>query len=255
MTKEQWNAFCEYRENLREKCNAWLSLSADLKPLQAEAAQKDTPSYSLETAVVYNTAYDEIKAEDEIKLIVIGDNPGKDEQLKKNCRYLVGQSGKIADGFFRRNPELGVDFRKNVIIANKTPVHTAKTSHLKYLMKNGSPEIVDLILKSQQEMAEMTAKLHQDLIEKKSPGEKSTQLWLVGYAELKGKGLFLPYRDVLRNAYSGKSAWDDVFVYQHFSMNRFLVDLKDFRSKNESLSLEESLRDLGHQHRDEIFGV
>ena len=254
MTKNQWNAFCEYRENLRKKCDSWLTLSEELKPLQTEASKKDTPAYPLETPVVYNSAYEEINAEDEIKLIVIGDNPGKDGQLKKNRRYLVGQSGKIADGFFKRNPELGIDFRKNVIIMNKTPVHTAKTSHLKYLLKNGSEEIVSLILESQKEMAEMASKLHQSLVEEKSPGEKSTQLWLVGYAELKGKGLFLPYRDVLKNAYHGKSAWDEVFVFQHFSMNRFLVDLKDFRKNNGNLSLEESLKKLGHQHRDEIFG-
>ncbi len=254
MTDGQWNAFCEYKENLRKKCGQWLNLADRLSPLQKAAAEKDTPEYPLETSVVYNTAYDEIQKEDEIKLIVIGDNPGKDEQLKKNRRYLVGQSGKIADGFFRRNPELGVDFRKNVIIMNKTPVHTAKTSHLKYLLKNGGQEIAELIEQSQREMAEMAARLHQELIEQKSPGEKSAQLWLVGYAELKGRGLFLSYRDVLKNAYHGKTTWDDVFVFQHFSMNRFLVDLKDFRASNDGLSLEESLKKLGHQHRDEIFG-
>ena len=59
---------------------------------------------------------DRLTPDDEIKLIVIGDNPGKDEQLTKNQRYLVGQAGKIADGFFKRNPELGIDFRKNVVI-------------------------------------------------------------------------------------------------------------------------------------------
>ena len=135
MTKNQWKAFCEYREKMKNCCENWLKFSNQLEYLQKKAAEIDTPPYPLETAVVYNRAYDEICEEDEINLIVIGDNPGKDEQLKKNNKYLVGQSGKIAAGFFAKNPELKTDFRKNVIIMNKTPVHTAKTKHLKFLIK------------------------------------------------------------------------------------------------------------------------
>ena len=47
----------------------------------------------MQTPIVYNTALDEITKNDDIKLIVIGDNPGKDEQLLQNQKYLVGQAG------------------------------------------------------------------------------------------------------------------------------------------------------------------
>ena len=161
MTEKQWTAFVEYREWLKGKCQEWMAFAGELYPLQKAASQNDTPEYPLETAVVYNRAYDEVQPQDEIKLIVIGDNPGKDEQLAKNNRYLVGQSGKVAEGFFRKNKELNVDFRKNVIIMNKTPVHTAKTKHLKYLCKNGSDEIKNLIVQSQELMAQKAAELHQ----------------------------------------------------------------------------------------------
>ena len=247
MTKEQWEAFNSFRKIFKDKCTEWNNNYKNiLFPLQKNASEKDTPEYSLETAVVYNTAFDTISEQDEIKLIVIGDNPGKDEQLKKNNKYLVGQSGKIAEGFFRKNPELNIDFRKNAIILNKTPIHTAKTIHLKKLSKNGGEKIVDLIQESQLWMARETAKLHQALY--------TPELWLVGYGELKNKGIFTAYRDELKKNYKNKEySWKKVFVYQHFSMNRFLVDLSAFRAANQTFSLKESLEKLGTKHRNEIF--
>ena len=119
-------------------------------PLQKAAYEKDTPEYPLENAVVYNTSLDSVTEEDDIHLIVVGDNPGKEEQFEKNRKYLVGQSGRIAEGFFRRNEELNTDFRKNVIILNKTPLHTAKTKHLNYLkniIKTNSIYSMHLLLK------------------------------------------------------------------------------------------------------------
>lgn len=263
MTTEQWKAFSQFRSDFKQQCETWSKLSAELYPLQLNAASKDTPPYPQETAVVYNQALDDLTQTDDIHLIVIGDNPGKEEQLAAKRRYLVGQSGRIAEGFFRRNPELNTGFRKNVIILNKTPVHTAKTSHLHYLMTNGSPEVKTLIIESQKWMAEATAKLHQALV--KNGGK--TELWLVGYAELKGeKGLFIQYRNCLKENYLSAvnspetkvselvPEWNSVYVYQHFSMNRFLVDLKNFRSTHTELSLTDALVQLGHLHRDEIFG-
>ncbi|MCK9170356.1 MAG: hypothetical protein M0P01_08070 [Treponema sp.] len=257
MTRSQFSSFTEFRDAFRSKVTEWSSYAGKLQPLQKEAAEKDTPDYSLETAVVYNRALDDITPQDDIQLIVIGDNPGKDEQLAENNRYLVGQSGKIAEGFFRRNQVLGIDFRKNVIILNKTPVHTAKTNHLHSLQK-ADKDIAQLILDSQLWMAEHTALLHQKLASHHAKNDSvipaQTQLWLVGYAELKGNGIFLPYRDELRRAYGHKKTWERVFVYQHFSMNRFSIDLRQFRDGHENMTLSEALEQLGHMHRDEIFG-
>lgn len=247
MTEKQYEAFCEYREDMKSLCAKWMTYADELRPLQTESASKDTPSYPLETPVVYNKAYDDITADSEIKLIVIGDNPGKEEQLAINNRYLVGQSGRIAEGFFRKNGELGIDFRKNAIIMNKTPVHTAKTAHLKYLKSHGSEEIKALILESQICMAQLAARLHQKL--------ETAELWLVGYSELKGRGLFLNYRDELLRCYrnddgSLKKSWNSVFVFQHFSMNRFIADLNQ---NKQDVSLKEKLCKIGTDHRKEIF--
>ena len=256
MTARQWELFCAFKDEFKSKIAQWhkklerANILQELKDLQRQTADKDgVPFYELSEPFVYNNSLDDVVPTDDIKLIVIGDNPGKKEQLAENRRYLVGQSGVIAENFFKRNPELGIDFRKNVIILNKTPIHTAKTKELSVLMKQ-SPLLKELIIESQLWFARATAKLHCDLIEN-SDGEKSIGVWLVGYAELKGRGLFIPYRDELLKLYEGHDAWESVFVYQHFSMNRFLIDL----GKNSSIykTLSENLQQLGIRHRQAIF--
>ena len=247
MTSDQWKYFCDFKNQFKNKVEEWKKAYPVLTELQRQAALlAKTPEYPFETSVVYNRALDEVTPEDDIKLIVIGDNPGKDEQLAKNNKYLVGQAGKIAEGYFRKNPELGVDFRKNVIILNKTPVHSAKTIQLKTIARQGGAEIASLIEESQIWMAQKTAQLHAAL---------NTELWLVGYSELKEKGLFGAYRDTLKSS-CGSEAWDRVYVFQHFSMNRFTIDLSDFikAGKKEKTPLESNIHELGLLHRKEIFG-
>jgi len=200
---------------------------------------------------VYNTVLDTLRQTDDIRLIVVGDNPGKNEQLTKNRRYLVGQAGKLGDGFFRKNPELGIDFRKHVIILNKSPVHTAKTKQLARLLKDGPAEFAALFDETQRWMARETAALQQAL---------GCPFWLVGYGELREKGLFSVYADELAGAYgtaseqhpAGELVSPPVYLFQHFSMNRFSIDLRS-RSDPEK-SLAENLAIIGKAHRKEILG-
>ncbi len=256
MTNNQWQIFSAFKAEFKKKISEWHELLEkegllnELKVLQQQTAEKDgVPFYELSDPFVYNEALDDITEEDDIKLIVIGDNPGKKEQLAENRRYLVGQSGIIAENFFKRNPELGVDFRKNVIILNKTPLHTAKTKELTTLAKS-NPLLKELIVESQLWCAQSTSKLHCDLQSNAEEG-KVISLWLVGYAELKGNGIFIPYRDCLLESYNGHRTWQNVFVYQHFSMNRFLIDLR--KNIDETNTLQENLNVLGQKHRKEIF--
>ncbi|MBQ0040094.1 MAG: hypothetical protein KBS64_06685 [Treponema sp.] len=244
MTEQQWSAFTEFREGYRQLCNEWNKLAPKLLPLQKTLAGTD---YNVETSIVFNRAYDEFTKDDEINLIVIGDNPGKDEQLAKNNRYFVGKSGIVAENFFRKNTQLNMDFRKKTIIMNKTPVHTAKTKQLKDLEKNGGTEIKDLIEQSQLKCAEITARLHMGL------GEEC-QLWLVGHSELKKGGVFLKYKDRLKESYGTSNMWEKVFLFNHFSMGRFSVDLKESREENPQLPLDEVLYQIGTRHKNEVYG-
>lgn len=274
MTKKQWQAFCEFKEIFYKKVEEWKKLAPELAELQRQAAlAAKTPEYPFETSVVYNRDLDKLTEDDEINLIVIGDNPGKDEQLAKNNRYLVGQAGKIADGFFKRNPELQTDFRKNVIILNKTPVHSAKTAQLRKIMHDGGEKIRTLVKESQLWMAEQTARLHCELVKGAAHNERLfsvPELWLVGYSELKEKGFFVPYKNRLKEAYfttefgagfgatdsavADFDAWNKVYVFQHFSMNRFTIDLREFSQSVDDGTLLQKIHALGELHKKEIFG-
>ncbi len=245
MTNEQWLAFDGFRTRFRERCAQWERDSGGsagwLAELERNAAVADSnPEYPLENPIVYNRALDGVSPDDRIALIVVGDNPGKDEQLGRNRRYLVGQAGKLGEGFFRKNPSLAVDFRKNVIILNKTPIHTAKTKQLAHALKNGGDRFRALFEESQRWMAIETVALRAAL---------DCGLWLVGYGELKKGGLFSAYAEELARA---GSAGDAIRLYQHFSMNRFSIDLRE--RYDESASLAENLSRVGVLHRREILG-
>ena len=271
MNDVQWQALRDFKADFKSRISAWqrqiekAGILEELQSLQKKAADRDAvPPYSLDTPFVYNGALDDIQKTDDIRIILIGDNPGKDEQLACNRRYLVGQSGKIADGFFRKNPELNIDFRKNVLILNKTPLHTAKTKELALIIKEGKPLFAEIIRESQVWFARATVRLHRALYDADDTGNPC-KLWLIGYAELRERGLFSVYRDTLNAAYAECPAQSvsaslerksgcasQVFVYQHFSMNRFLIDLKE--RADSSLSLAENIEQVGLAHRKDILG-
>ncbi len=250
MTKARYRAFSSFRNDFRKQCARWSDeaggvdgwLADDIREVVGRDPAGD---YPIENPITYNEALDDIDESSEIRLIVVGDNPGKREQLDRNRRYLVGQAGKLGEGFFRNHPELSVDFRENAIILNKTPIHTAKTRQLADLASRSGERFLRLFHETQEWMASATAGLQREL---------SCGLWLVGYGELKGSGLFSAYAETLRRQYATvpDEQKANVFVYQHFSMNRFSIDLRE-RSVPE-LALSENLRIIGHAHRREVLG-
>lgn len=262
MTDFQWEVFSEFRKTYKEQCKKWLKTAEamNLQELQKTAAALDkVPPYPIENPIVYNTALDEITCHTDIRLLVIGDNPGKEEQLNKNQKYLVGLAGKIATGYFQKNPELNIDFRKNAIILNKTPIHSAKTKELSKILSLADDTtkkvFTDLLEESQIWCAKATAKLHQAF------AETGCQLWLVGYSELKDKCLFEKYRKTLEASYldsdpkiqeqsHSPNSWGKVLVFQHFSMNRFTIDLGNNYQAHKSLL--ENIVALGTKHKKDI---
>lgn len=282
MNGKQWKIFDGFRQEFKTQIELWqaelektgvLDLLIKLQKDSQKAGH--TPEYAVETPIVYNTALDKITQEDQLKLIAVGDNPGKNEQFAANRAYLVGQAGKLGAKFFSDSPEFGIDFRKNVIILNKTPLHSPKTKDLAYIISEAKKTlqgeaICRVLRESQIWMAQKTAELHQSLFEAAQTEDEKPQLWLIGYGELKKAGIFEAYKQTLCNKYAefctnnssastndsgnGISRADSFLVFQHFSMNRFSIDLKQFQAENQSLSLTDALAALGKKHRKEIFG-
>jgi hypothetical protein len=248
--RSAWNKFVAARERYRAAVEELRRGLPKLRSIQQQLADsREGPAYTVETPVVYNGALDDVTGGDEIGLILVADNPGRREQAAENRRYLVGPSGKIAEKFFRENPSLGIDFRKNAIILNKTPVHTPRTAELRELCRLGGPALAKALAESQRTMARLLPEFHRALA--------PVPVWITGYSEMKRGGVFEAYtetlRELCRSSTDRPPLWDQLFFYRHFSMNQFTIDLRQRALPGETLA--ESLERIGAAYRRRILGM
>jgi hypothetical protein len=252
MKRGAWEKFVKARDAYRATCE---ELERGLPQLQRcqqklvdgrASGKADGLAYRVETPIVYNTALDDVTSRDKIKLILVADNPGRREQAAENRRYLVGPSGKIAEKFFRENPSPGIDFRRNAIILNKTPIHTPRTAELRELCRLGGPAVEKSLAESQLLMARLLLDFHRAL--------NDAHIWIIGYSEMKKGGIFEAYTQALCSLYAEKSASalaKNVFVFRHFSMNQFTIDLHKQAVPDKSLA--ENLERIGTAYRQRIL--
>ncbi|WP_461256458.1 hypothetical protein [Treponema sp. R80B11-R83G3] len=252
MNRGTWDKFVKARERFRVTTEELFRSLPKLIKLQQELAdtraEAKNSSYTVETPVVYNSALDDVTVNDEIKLILVADNPGRREQAAENRRYLVGPSGKIAKKFFIDNPQLGIDFDKNVIILNKTPIHSPRTVELRELVRmekaSGNHSLATALEESQRFMASLLFDFHAAL---------DCPVWIIGYSEMRKGGIFETYTEKLKELYAdNEKMYKQLFLYRHFSMNQFTIDLKQQAKQGESL--KKSLKRIGEGYRERIPG-
>ncbi|HUX38871.1 MAG TPA: hypothetical protein VMV44_13305 [Rectinemataceae bacterium] len=251
MKAAAFRAFCRLRDEFEAQTRTWAKATPWLAGLQEELrTELGYEDYRVETPIVFNEALREVEASCEPAFVLVADNPGKNEQLARNRRYLVGQSGKLAEGWFRR--ELDIDFRKEVILINKTPLHTPKTAELRKLLVlagERSPArreaLRSLLDESQRWMAGMARRLHEAL---------GVPLWISGYGELGPRGLFAPYSEALALEYAKAPAFlrEGVLLFRHFSMNQFAIEMKEKRKPG--LPLRAELERIGSDNRKRLLG-
>jgi hypothetical protein len=87
-------------------------------------------------------------------------------------------------------------------------------------------------------------------------------VWICGYSEMRRRGVFERYTAALRElVLTGKLDRDSVFLYRHFSMNQFTIDLRQKSIPCASVSgasaqgPAETLRRIGGGYREKILGV
>ena len=244
MDRSAFDTLVDLRKRFSQRVAAWTDSLPGLLAAQRELARDlGEDDYEVQTPIVYNGALDGIGPADRISWIVVADNPGKNEQVAGVNRYLVGRSGKVAENFFNR--ELGVDFRREVLIINKTPVHTPKTIQLRELAKR-DPKFRLVIEESQRFMAMMVPALQSAL---------GAPVWIMGLSELRPKGIFSAWTETLLAACRAPEAasMDRLFLFNHFSMGSFATDLKKRRGAGET-TLQAVLR-IGAENRARILGT
>lgn len=259
MNSEAYSVLDSVRGEFRGLVQKWSAANPYLRAAQELVrVERGYEDYRVETPVVYNRALDGLGRESEIRMILVADNPGKKEQLAANNRYLVGQSGKLAEGWFRR--ELGIDFRSEVLILNKTPVHTPKTAELAILARCSGADrsrLEALLAESQAAMADLAWRLYTALRAGASagPARKGCALFISGLGELRKGGLFQTYRDELgrRLAAASPELLEGVWAFNHFSMNQFAIEIK--RKARPGAPLPEELARIGCENRRRLFGL
>ncbi|MDR3356076.1 MAG: uracil-DNA glycosylase family protein [Spirochaetaceae bacterium] len=244
MTESAYKALCECRDKFRAITEEIQAALPCLQKLQQSLVDgRKGPRYKVETPVVYNTALDELGPSSDIRLILVGDNPGRREQAAENRRYLVGPSGKIAENFFRKEAVLCLDFRKNVLILNKTPVHTPRTADLRELCGMGGETTRRVIETSQESMARLLADFYRAL---------RVPVWITGYSEMRRHGVFERYTDELEAATRrGGLDRESVYLYRHFSMNQFTIDLR--QKTPPGVPIAQTLPAIGAAYREKIL--
>jgi len=235
MNSVAWDRFVKVRDCYRDEIERMQKGMPELRAILQELVDGRSLAYKVETPIVYNGSLDDVNRDSDIRLILVADNPGRREQAAENRRYLVGPSGKIAEKFFRDNPALGMDFRKNVIILNKTPIHTPRTVELRELCRLGGPPLAAALAESQRLMVRLLVEFRQALA---CDDGTALPVWITGYSEMKKGGVFDVYTNELKTVYAGDSAapGNTVFLYRHFSMNQFTIDLKRQALPGESLA-------------------
>jgi hypothetical protein len=255
MRDEAYAVLDSIRKEFRDLVEAWSAENPWLLEAQERLrSRQGYEDYRVETSVVYNRALDDIGPDARIKVILVADNPGKKEQLAANNRYLVGQSGKLAEGWFRAF--LGIDFRNEVLILNKTPIHTPKTAELAVLARSAGIHrlrLESLLAGSQSAMADLAWRLYAALGE--TEGSKGPALWISGVGELRKGGLFEIYRDdmIRRLARASPEERKGVWAFNHFSMNQFAIEMK--RKSRPGAPVAEELARIGRENRIRVFGL
>lgn len=230
MTPTQYAHFHEIRDEMKRSIDLMLEENGWILDIQrALYRARGYRVEELESPIVYNLALDEIRAESDPRFIIVADNPGLQEQKTKNHRYLVGQSGKLAVSWFRKN--LSMDFRTATIIINKTPIHTPKTAELRLLIKladDRRDKLLAILDQSQRAMARFAIGLAECL---------QCPLWVSGIGELQTRGIFHTWADELRvdAARSAPEVRANILLFRHFSMNQFAIEYAAAQREQEQI--------------------
>lgn len=182
--------------------------------------------------LVYNMDLDNL-IEKEIRFILVADNPGKDEV--KLARYLVGPAGISARVFFER--ALVNDFKKEVLVLNKSPIYSNVTEDLENLK-------VDDFSEQQKYMVEMIIGLQQII---------GAPIIISGYSN----GLIKRNNKLVFNNKSFKPFFEefakavkenrigDYYIISHFSRNMFYhaenVSIEDYEKCPKEFLLKQGI--------------
>ncbi len=231
MTESQFLDFLNVKKIFKKEIE---NLTLATPDLAEEILSIQDKSYEMLNPLVYNEKFDDVTKDFNIKYIWVTDNPGVKECQQK--RYGVGSSGSAGKNFME-SYGLVEDFDREVLILNKSPIHTRVTADLAKLKSMG-PVYGDC----QKLMAKLCFDLHSIL---------DCELWILGTSNL--DKIFNPFKTEFNNFYKAGLLVNKVFLYNHFSQGQFKKAYNIYNKENPDLSPNELCRLIGAENRNKLF--
>lgn len=242
------NQITQLIAEFKEQVYKWKNIYEEL--LLQDLKELYNSKIEVKQAIVFNNALLSIDPK-KIKYILVGDNPGKNEQ--KEGIYLCGRAGERARNFFEK--ELVNNFNEEVLVLNKSPIFTMRTRDIKELSEHG-----EFMKESQRYMADLVFNLHSV--------NKNMEVFISGFAGCRcskdGKWLkqrknnggyyksqILPYFFAqLKNNYTNSEM--EVKIYKHFSNSHFSKDIKKYNKRDSEIRCV--LNNIGSKYFRELMG-
>lgn len=229
MTKKQFEDFSKLREDFKKQIKKW---NKEYNQVLQEKIE-EIEGYEISNSFIYNEKLDEISEKDNIKYIWVQDNPGYNEMLQG--RYAVGSSGKTGQNFLL-NMNLVKDFDKQVIVLNKSPIHTKITSNLTKLKNKDIQNI------SQEYMADLIYKFHKVF---------KCDLWILGISSL--NNIFKIFTENVQSLYINDSLNKKLYLYYHFSQGQFKKAYNKREKECKTDDIQKILNDIGIENKNKYF--
>ncbi len=231
MTKSQFLDFLNVKKVFKKEIE---NLKFAIPHLTEGISVLQDKPYVVANPLVYNEKFDEVTQDFNIKYIWVTDNPGVKESQQN--RYGVGSSGTAGKNFMK-GYGLVEDFDREVLILNKSPIHTRVTADLAKF-KTINPVYSDC----QKLMAKLCFDLHSIL---------DCELWILGTSNL--DKIFNPFKTEFNNFYKSGTILNKVFLYNHFSQGQFKKAYNIYKKENPDLSPNELCRLIGTENRKKLF--
>jgi len=231
MTSEQYREFSKLRDEFRDKINKW---KEDYPLLIDKIKETSAKEYEIINSFVYNEKLDSIEEKNQIKYIWVTDNPGMKENILN--QYGVGQSGNAGKNFME-GFNLVKDFNSEVLILNKSPIHTRVTAELKKLVG-----FEGVAKESQEFMAYLSYELHRIF---------NCELWILGTSNM--HKIFSSYTNEILSNYSNSPLKSNIYLFYHFSQGQFKKDFNRISKEDVNLKTEDICHKIGIEKRNKIL--
>lgn len=207
--------------------------------------KKKLKQWGKSSEVVYNKQLDTIDIK-RVSIILVGDNPGNDEREVE--RYFVGKTGIAARCFFKAEFAI-VDFNKEVVVLNKTPIYTKESEMLRNVDMRILEETQEYMGKLIYEIQKLTkAKL---CIVGFGGCRKNKKWHIEKFSKTRYCACFW---HTIRTLYmQDKELMSKVYIYKHFSRMCFFDDIASNVKYEDYDSLENVVLELGRQYSKELF--